>query len=134
MPLTITVTSFSFKKTPLVDSGGHGGGHVFDCRALPNPGREDQYKKQTGRDQPVIEYLGQIDVVKEFITLTQQLVRISVQNYLSRGFDHLAVSFGCTGGQHRSVYCAERMRGWLQQEFGQAVVVQLHHRDCPVFD
>jgi len=112
--LTITITSFSYKNGIPPDTTGHRGGFVFDCRALPNPGREDRFKELTGLDQPVIAFLEKEEAVARFLRNATALVEQSLQNYLDRGFQHLQVSFGCTGGQHRSVFCAEFLKKKLE--------------------
>jgi aminoglycoside/choline kinase family phosphotransferase len=124
--LTVTVTSFSYKKEIPQDMTSNGGGFVFDCRALPNPGRLPEYKSATGKDESVIEYLEQFDEVALFKELTTQLILQSVNNYLERKFSHLMVNFGCTGGQHRSVYFAEKMAEYLKKEYPQINVVLAH--------
>jgi aminoglycoside/choline kinase family phosphotransferase len=107
--LTVRIFSFSFHRTPPTDQSGHGGGFVFDGRGLPNPGREDRFKSLTGLDVPVIEYLDQQESVRQFLAGVRALVDSSVTEYQRRGFKSLMVSFGCTGGQHRSVYLAEQL-------------------------
>ena len=126
-PLTITVSSFSYKLGLPADPSGNGGGFIFDCRALPNPGRYPQYKAYTGKDRPVIEFLQQEPAVDLFLSHAEALVGQSVEKYLERNFSSLQVAFGCTGGQHRSVYCAEKMAAWIAQNFDCNVVV--HHRE-----
>jgi len=125
--LTVRVGSFSFHRGLPVDESGNGGGFVFDGRSLPNPGREEQFKALTGKDGRVIEYLEQQDSVRQFLTNVIALVEQSVSNYQSRGFKNLMVSFGCTGGQHRSVYLAEQLAKHLRGSKGVEVVVQ--HRE-----
>ena len=92
-----------------MDNSGHGGGFVFDCRFLPNPGRETKYKLLTGKDQAVAEYLNQSTETELFIERVIQIIDGAVDNYLKRNFSNLMISFGCTGGRHRSVYCANRL-------------------------
>ena len=125
--LTVRVFSFSFHRGLPQDDTGNGGGFVFDGRSLPNPGREERFKALTGKDAPVIEYLDRQESVREFLANAISLVDASVKTYQSRGFKHLMVSFGCTGGQHRSVYLAEQLAKHLRAKDGVEVVV--HHRE-----
>jgi hypothetical protein len=122
--LVVRVFSFSFHRGLPKDETGHGGGFVFDCRSLPNPGREARFKPLTGKDAPVIEYLNQQESVHQFLASAMLLVDASLSNYQSRGFKHLMVSFGCTGGQHRSVYLAEQLAKHLRARNGADVVVR----------
>src|SRR5579871_5446045 len=125
--LVVRIFSFSFHRGLPKDESGNGGGFVFDGRSLPNPGREQQFKALTGRDAPVIEYLNQQDSVHQFLASVMALVDASVSNYQQRGFKHLMVSFGCTGGQHRSVYLAEQLAKRLRGRSGVEVIVT--HRE-----
>ena len=125
-PLTVTVTSFSFKQGLPDDPSGNGGGHIFDCRALPNPGRYSEYKTYTGKDRPVIEFLQRKPAVDLFLNNVKGIVAQSVDKYLERHFTNLMVSFGCTGGQHRSVYFAEQTAAWLRQTYPMVNVVLCH--------
>ena len=125
--LTVRVGSFSYKKGLPQDPSGNGGGYLFDCRAIHNPGRYDEYKQLTGRDPEVIEFLQNRSEMGEFLKHVFALVDQSVQTYLKRGFTSLSVNFGCTGGQHRSVYAAEQMARHLKNNF--KVKVVLSHRE-----
>jgi RNase adaptor protein for sRNA GlmZ degradation len=120
----VRVFSFSFHQGPPQDETGHGGGFIFDGRSLPNPGREERYKQLTGKDAAVIEYLIQHESVHQFLGNVMALVDASVSSYQSRGFKNLMVSFGCTGGQHRSVYLAEQLAKHLRERNGVEVVVR----------
>jgi aminoglycoside/choline kinase family phosphotransferase len=125
--LTVRITSFSFHRGWPKDDSGHGGGFVFDARSLPNPGRLEEFKLLTGREAPIANYLNQHESAHRFFANVTALVDASVANYQSRGFKNLAVSFGCTGGQHRSVYLAEKLAKHLRERGGVEVVV--HHRE-----
>jgi aminoglycoside/choline kinase family phosphotransferase len=125
--LVVRIFSFSFHRGLPKDDSGNGGGFVFDGRSLPNPGREDRFKPLTGRDAPVIEYLNQQESVHQYLASVMSLIDASVNNYQERGFKNLMVSFGCTGGQHRSVYLAEQVAKRLKGRAGIEVV--LTHRE-----
>jgi aminoglycoside/choline kinase family phosphotransferase len=122
--LVVRIFSFSFHRGLPKDETGNGGGFVFDGRSLPNPGREERFKPLTGKDAPVIDYLNQQESVHQFLASVMTLVDASVDSYNSRGFKHLMVSFGCTGGQHRSVYLAEQLAKRLRSRNGTEVVVR----------
>lgn len=124
--LTVTVNSFSFKKGYPDDFSGNGGGFVFDCRALPNPGRELQFKTKTGRDWEVAEYLIEKPQTHVFMDHVKGIVGQSIDNYLERHFNHLMVSFGCTGGQHRSVFFAQSIADWIKASYP-SVQVKINH-------
>lgn len=106
---------------------------MFDCRAIHNPGRYQQYKNITGREKEVIEFLESNDEAKDFVTKAIGLVRPSVERYLQRGFTSLQIGFGCTGGQHRSVYCAEKFASEIKSLFPMAKVI-LHHREQNIIE
>ena len=122
--LTVRVFSFSFHHDMPKDESGNGGGFVFDARSIPNPGREEQYKNLTGKDAPVIDYLNREESVHQFLASVMSLVDASILEYQRRGFKNLMVSFGCTGGQHRSVYFAEQLAKRLRGRSGLEVVVR----------
>ena len=123
--LTVRVHSFSYKRGGIPeDPSGNGGGFAFDCRAIHNPGRYEPYKRLTGRDQPVIDFLLAKSRVTAFLEDAKAVVGPAVERYLERGFSHLMVGFGCTGGQHRSVYCADRMAEYLEKTYGVNVVLE----------
>jgi aminoglycoside/choline kinase family phosphotransferase len=127
-PLTVRVFSFSFHREGVPkDESGNGGGFVFDGRSLPNPGREERFKNLTGKDAPVAEYLNQQESVHRFLDHVTHLVDASIAAYQSRGFKNLMVCFGCTGGQHRSVYLAEQLANHLRANNGVKVAVK--HRE-----
>jgi aminoglycoside/choline kinase family phosphotransferase len=128
--LSVHLRSFSFRRGYPEDVSGHGGGFVFDCRALPNPGRELRFQHATGHDPGVIGFLEESDQTERFWVSVRDLTEAAVSDYVRRGFTSLTVAFGCTGGQHRSVYFAERMRQHLEGLFPQ-VRVRLHHREGP---
>ncbi len=123
--LKININSFSYRRGIPSDASGNGGGFVFDCRGLHNPGRYEAYKHLTGKDAPVMEFLETKSKVKEFLEHVCKLIDINIQDYLARDFEHLQINFGCTGGQHRSVYCAEQTARYIQEKY--RVKVQLKH-------
>ena len=124
-PLTVRVFSFSFHRGGVPkDDSGNGGGFVFDGRSLPNPGREDRFKALTGKDAPVADYLTRQESVHQYFAHVTSLVDNSVREYKRRGFSNLMVSFGCTGGQHRSVYLAEQLAKHLRSKNGVQVLVR----------
>ena len=122
--LIVRIFSFSFHQGFPKDESGNGGGFVFDGRSLPNPGREERFKALTGKDAPVIDYLNQQESVHQFLASVLSLVDASVGNYKERGFKNLMVSFGCTGGQHRSVFLAEQLARRLRAKNGVEVAVR----------
>ncbi len=125
--LVVRIVSFSFHRGLPKDESGNGGGPVFDGRLLPNPGREERFKALTGKDAPVIDYLNQLESVHRFLSHAMSLVDDHVSEWQRRRFKHLLVSFGCTGGQHRSVYLAEQLAKHLRDRGGVEVIVQ--HRE-----
>ena len=125
--LVVTIYSFSFKRGIPADESGNGGGYVFDCRSTHNPGKYDEYKALTGLDLPVIDFLEKDGEILTFLNSVYALVDHHVERFLERGFDHLQVAFGCTGGQHRSVYCAEHLAAHLKEKYN--VQIELIHRE-----
>ena len=125
--LVVTIYSFSFKRGIPADESGNGGGYVFDCRSTHNPGKYDEYKALTGLDQPVIDFLEKDGEILTFLNSVYALVDHHVERFLERGFDHLQVAFGCTGGQHRSVYCAEHLALHLKEKYN--IHIHLIHRE-----
>ena len=125
--LEVKIVSFAYKKGIPEDSSGHGGGYVFDCRAINNPGKYERFNAFTGLDESVIKFLEEESKVAEFLDHTYALVDASVKRYLDRGFTNLMVCFGCTGGQHRSIYCAQHLAEHLHKKFG--VGIRLIHRE-----
>ena len=125
--LTVSIYSFSFKKGIPNDDSGNGGGYVFDCRSTHNPGKYDEFKALTGLDQPVIDFLEKDGEILTFLDSVYRLVDHHVERFLERDFTHLQVAFGCTGGQHRSVYCAEQLAKHLHAKYG--VTIHLIHRE-----
>lgn len=124
-PLVVKVCSFSFRKQIPQDDSGNGGGFVFDCRGILNPGRVDSMKTQTGRDKEVKDFLERQTKMTEFLNSVFDIVDVTVEEYIKRGFESLMVSFGCTGGQHRSVYAADAMARHLKNKF--KVRIELNH-------
>ncbi len=125
--LHITVYSFSYKRGIPADTSGNGGGYVFDCRSTHNPGKYEQYKSLTGLDKPVIDFLEQDGEILTFLHQLYPLLRHHVERYMERGFTHLQICFGCTGGKHRSVYCAEATAHFLHDTYH--LPVHLIHRE-----
>ena len=125
--LVVTIYSFSFKRGIPADESGNGGGYVFDCRSTHIPGKYDEYKALTGLDQPVIDFLEKDGEILTFLNSVYALVDHHVERFLERGFDHLQVAFGCTGGQHRSVYCAEHLALHLKEKYN--IHIHLIHRE-----
>ena len=126
-PLRVRVFSFSYRKGIPEDSSGNGGGYVFDCRSTHNPGRYEPYKKLTGLDEPVIRFLEDDGEILTFLESVYKLADAHVQRYIDRGFTDLMFSFGCTGGQHRSVYSAQHLAEHIHNKFG--IEVHVCHRE-----
>lgn len=125
--LYIDIHSFSYRKPLPADNTDNGGGFVFDCRGILNPGRLEEYKPLTGKDDGVIQFLEQNTRMTEFLTHIHNAISITIENYVEREFDHLQIAFGCTGGQHRSVYCAEKTAEFIRNRFPETVVTITHN-------
>ncbi len=123
--LKVEINSFSYKRGIPIDETGNGGGFIFDCRGLHNPGRYEPYKHLTGKDAEVIQFLKSRSKAEEFLQTVYNSIDINIQNYLERGFEHLQINFGCTGGQHRSVFCAESTKKYIENKYG--IEVNLRH-------
>ncbi len=129
--LTVRIFSFSYKKGIPEDTSGNGGGYVFDCRGIYNPGRSEEYKMLTGLDKPVIDFLEKNAEMNTFLESVYKLAEAHVENYLERGFADLMFCFGCTGGQHRSVYSAEHLALHLSKKYH--IKIELTHREQKKF-
>ncbi len=127
--LCVSVNSFSFKKAPPTDLSGNGGGFTFDCRALPNPGRYEKYRVFSGKDKIIIDYLENENEVKEFEKNVFKIVEQSIEKYIERGFTNLMINFGCTGGQHRSVFFAEKLTKHIKSKYKIKVVLNHCEKD-----
>lgn len=125
--LKVKIVSFAYKKGIPNDPSGNGGGFVFDCRAINNPGKYERYNHFTGLDEPVIRFLEEDGEITRFLDHAYEIVDASVKRYMDRGFTNLMICFGCTGGQHRSVYSAQHMAEHIHSKFG--VRVDLVHRE-----
>ena len=126
-PLVVKVFSFSYRKGIPADESGNGGGYVFDCRSTHNPGRYEPYKQLTGLDEPVIRFLEDDGEILTFLDSVYRLADAHVERYLQRGFTSLMFCFGCTGGQHRSVYSAQHLGEHLHRKYG--IEVRIVHRE-----
>lgn len=127
--LMVEINSFSYRRGIPVDLSEHGGGFVFDCRAIHNPGRYDEFKNLNGNDPDVIHFLKTQSEADQFVFDAFNLIKKSIDNYLHRKFTNLMINFGCTGGQHRSVYCAEKMKEILQEKYSENIDIVTHHRE-----
>lgn len=129
--LHVELHSFSYKKGGIPkDPTGNGGGFAFDCRGILNPGRIDEYKSMTGAQLPVAEFLETQTRMPEFLTAIHNAVSITIEDYLSRDFKHLQINFGCTGGQHRSVYATITTAQYLKQKYPE-LEISVHHDEQP---
>lgn len=123
--LKITINSFSYKKGLPIDKTGNGGGFVFDCRCLPNPFKFEEYRYYCGEDRQIEEFFSKKPVVEVFIANVLNIISIAIDKYINRDFANLSISFGCTGGQHRSVYLAKLTAEYLKLKY--QVDIELNH-------
>jgi hypothetical protein len=123
--LKVTINSFSYRRGIPQDNTGNGGGFVFDCRTLHNPGKYDEYKNFNGNDKTVIDFLKNQKETFEFLSHIYAIIDKSVERYIDRDFSDLMINFGCTGGRHRSVYCAENMAKHLKEKYD--ITIELNH-------
>ena len=131
--LKVKIYSFSYKKSGIPhDSTSNGGGFVFDCRFIDNPGRKVEFKTLNGKDKEVVEFLDKNEQMRMLLLNTEEIIKNSVDNYLSREFTDLMVSFGCTGGQHRSVYAAEKLKIFLENIYKGKIIIEIRHNDIPI--
>jgi RNase adaptor protein for sRNA GlmZ degradation len=130
--LIVRIQSFSYKRGIPSDEKGHGGGFVFDCRALPNPGRYSKFVSSTGNDKEVIAFLKKEEDVSLFLSHVFEIVDQAVTNYQKRNFTDLMVAFGCTGGQHRSVYCSNQLTSYLRKKH--KIDVEVRHRELEMIE
>ena len=132
-PLVVNINSFSYLQRGYPpDPSSHGGGFVFDCRGILNPGRIEEFKALTGRDKSVIEYIEQDTRMTEFLTSIFNIVDIAVEDYINRNFECLTINFGCTGGRHRSVYAADALARHLRNKYN--VKLKLAHLEQEIFE
>ena len=130
--LNVKISSFSYKKSGIPkDDTVNGGGFVFDCRFIYNPGREESFKALTGKDKDIQDFLDKNDIMQEFLKNIFSVADAAIDNYLHRNFSNIMFSFGCTGGQHRSVYSAEKLKNHLSDKYGSKINIILTHNEFP---
>ncbi len=130
--LTVKIYSFSYKKSGIPkDTSANGGGFVFDCRFIYNPGREEKFIALTGADEQVAGFMDQDNIMQEFLKDAFAICDKAVENYVKRDFHDLMISFGCTGGQHRSVYSAVKLKNHLENKYKEKIKVLLNHKEFP---
>lgn len=125
--LEVKVTSFSYKKGIPEDTSGNGGGYVFDCRGILNPGRLEEYKTLTGRDQEVQDFLITKTEWPIFIENIKKVIDVTIENYIEREFENLMINFGCTGGQHRSVFSADTITDYINSKYKGKAKASVEH-------
>lgn len=129
MSLKVSIYSFGYNKSGVpVDASGNGGGFIFDCRFMHNPGRFEEFKFKTGKEDDVIQFIETQTVMKNFLEKVYEIIDMSVDNYLERNFSDLLIGFGCTGGQHRSVYASENLARHLHKKYP-SISLEITHRE-----
>jgi UPF0042 nucleotide-binding protein len=129
MSLIVSIFSFGYNKSGLpADKSGNGGGFIFDCRFMHNPGRFEEFKLKTGKEDDVIQFIEVQTVMTKFLEKVYEIIDMAVDNYLERNFSNLQVGFGCTGGQHRSVYASEMLAKHLRKKYP-SILLELNHRE-----
>jgi RNase adaptor protein for sRNA GlmZ degradation len=130
--LKVKIFSFSYKKSGIPkDITPNGGGFVFDCRFILNPGRIEEFKPLNGIDEKVIEFLDKNEQMQNFLSKSAEIIKPAIDNYLTRDFTDLMICFGCTGGQHRSVYAAEKLATLLKESYSNKIAVEIRHTGLP---
>ncbi|MGA2669079.1 MAG: RNase adapter RapZ [Ignavibacteria bacterium] len=130
--LKVRIFSFSFLRTGIPeDSSGNGGGFVFDCRFIHNPGKHPEFMPLTGKNPEIIEFLDSNKEMQKFLVKVYDIIDEAIEKYILRNFTDLMVSFGCTGGQHRSVYSAEKLKSYLTKRYKDKIHIELKHLDIP---
>lgn len=124
--LVVEIQSFSFRNSYPFDESGNGGGYVFDCRGILNPHRFESLKYLTGKDSEIHDFFTSKTKMPEFLNNIFMIINISINNYIERDFEHLQINFGCTGGQHRSVYAAEKAKEYLSREYPNISIIIKH--------
>ena len=132
--LKIRIYSFGYKKSGIPeDSTSNKGGFVFDCRFIYNPGRKTEFTELTGKDKPVADFLDNQPEMQCFLKNTFGIISAAIENYISRNFTDLMVCYGCTGGQHRSVYASEKLKTFILEKFSSDISIQLTHKEFPQY-
>lgn len=134
MALKISIFSFGYNKSGIPkDESGNGGGFIFDCRFMHNPGRLQEFKFKTGKESDVIEFIEKNTVMNEFLNYVYSIIDMAITNYLERNFTNLLIGFGCTGGQHRSVYASEKLAEYIHSKYPD-VQIEIRHRELGLIE
>lgn len=134
MSLVVSIYSFGYNKSGIpVDESGNGGGFIFDCRFMHNPGRLDEFKFKTGKEDDVIQFIESHTVMNSFLEKVFEIIEMAVDNYIERNFSNLLIGFGCTGGQHRSVYASEKLAHNLRKKYP-SIELKITHRELGLIE